>query len=142
LLFGCHRIGIDPAGDKPVICTGEGSTFVCMPLSSHTEPECDTAKINVIASSTQPPVASATSAKKADTVPAVKRRRRTTAKRSPAKPTDKVALLQTAEQIRQDLRNSLIQVNTLIREVKAQRQQDRLLRSTMDSLKKLNLNIV
>ena len=54
-------------------------------------------------------------------------------------PTGNTALLQSAEQIRNDLRNSLGQVNTLIREVKAQRRQDRLLQSTMDSLRKLSL---
>ena len=54
-------------------------------------------------------------------------------------PTGNTALLQSAEQIRNDLRNSLTQVNTLIREVKAQRQQDRLLKNTMDSRRKLSL---
>jgi outer membrane protein TolC len=54
-------------------------------------------------------------------------------------PTGKAALLVTAEQIRNDLRNSLIQVNTLIREVKSLRQKDRLLQTTMDSLRKLSL---
>jgi hypothetical protein len=42
-------------------------------------------------------------------------------------------------EVRQTLRDSLVQVNTLIREVKAQRRQDRLLQSTMDSLRKLSL---
>ena len=50
-----------------------------------------------------------------------------------------MALLVTAEAIRNDLRNSLIQVNSLIREVKAQRQKDRLLQNTMDNLRKLSL---
>jgi len=70
-----------------------------------------------------------------DTTPAC--RRRITA--NAITPTGNTALLQSAEQIRDDLRNSLVQVNSLIREVKAQRRQDRLLQSTMDSLRKLSL---
>ena len=66
-------------------------------------------------------------------------RRMTATKPDAAKPNSTVALLQSAEQIRNDLRNSLTQVNTLIREVKAQRRQDRLLQTTMDSLRKLSL---
>ena len=54
-------------------------------------------------------------------------------------PTSKTALLQSAIEVRQTLRNSLVEVNTLIREVKAQRKQDRLLQNTMDSLRKLSL---
>ena len=50
-----------------------------------------------------------------------------------------VALLETAMQIQQDLRKSLVQVDALIKEVKAQKQQDWLLRSTMDNLRKLSL---
>jgi hypothetical protein len=71
-------------------------------------------------------------------VPA-KRCRRVTAKSNAITPTDKAALLQSAMEVRQTLRNSLVQVNTLIREVKAQRRQERLVKSTMDSLRKLSL---
>jgi len=71
-------------------------------------------------------------------VPA-KRRRRVTVKSNALTSTDKVALLQSAVEVRQTLRNSLEQVNTLIREVKVQRKQDRLLQTTMDSLRKLGL---
>jgi len=74
------------------------------------------------------------------TTPAlVECKRRMTAQSNAMPPTGTVALLQSAEQIRNDLRNSLTQVNTLIRKVKAQRQQDRLLKNTMDSLRKLSL---
>jgi hypothetical protein len=69
----------------------------------------------------------------------VKRRRRRAVKPVAVQPSSKLALLQSAEQIRNDLRNSLVQVNTLIREVKAQKRQDRLLQTTMDSLRKLSL---
>ena len=75
------------------------------------------------------------SATKETTVPA-KRRLRVTVKTTPM---SQAALLQSAVEVRQTLRDSLVQVNTLIREVKAQRRQDRLLQSTMDSLRKLSL---
>ena len=75
-----------------------------------------------------------------DAVPVQKRRRKMTiAKRTALTSTGNTALLESAEQLRQDLRNSLVLVNTLIREVKTQRQQDRLLRNTMDSLRKLSI---
>ena len=66
------------------------------------------------------------------------KRRRRTAHKSTA-PVSQAALLQSAVEVRQTLRDSLVQVNTLIREVKAQRRQDRLLQTTMDSLRKLSL---
>ena len=65
--------------------------------------------------------------------------RRVTPKPDTVKPMSSAALLQSAIEVRQTLRNSLVEVNTLIREVKAQRRQDRLLQTTMDSLRKLNL---
>ena len=80
---------------------------------------------------------SATIPKEPAAAPA-KRRRRTT-KPDADKPNSSAALLQSAAEVRQTLRTSLIQVNTLIREVKAQRKQDRLLQTTMDSLRKLGL---
>jgi hypothetical protein len=69
----------------------------------------------------------------------VKRRRRTTPNPDTVKPNSSAALLQSAAEVRQTLRDSLVQVNALIREVKAQRRQDRLLQTTMDSLRKLSL---
>ena len=65
--------------------------------------------------------------------------RRVATKPDTVKPMSSAALLQSAIEVRQTLRNSLVEVNTLIREVKAQRRQDRLLQTTMDSLRKLNL---
>ena len=137
LQFGCWRMGIDPTGDKAVIFKGDDKTFVCMPLSG-TEPEAE--HMDIIASASQPAVAPKATTTPAPTPVPIKRRRRTV-KRAPAvtQPTGKMALLQSAEAIRNDLRNSLLQVNSLIREVKAQRQKDRLLQTTMDSLRKLSL---
>ena len=67
------------------------------------------------------------------------KRRRRAPKPDAAKSNSRDVLLQSAAEVRQTLRNSLVQVNTLIREVKAQRKQDRLLQTTMDSLRKLSL---
>jgi hypothetical protein len=145
LQFGCNKIGIDPTGDKPVICTGNDRTFICVPLTGK-EPEAE--HMDVIAADLQPATATAASVAVPKTTATVtvpvKRRRRTvkrdaSVKRDAVQPTGKMALLVTAEQIRNDLRNSLLQVNSLIREVKAQRQKDRLLQNTMDNLRKLSL---
>jgi len=141
LQLGCWRIGIDPTGDKPVICTGDDKTHVFVSLAG-SEPEAE--HTDIITTSMQSAVQSAVTPPKA-TVPAtapapVKRRRRVASKRDTVpQPSCKLVLLQSAEAIRTDLRNSLVQVNALIREVKSQRQKDRLLQTTMDSLRKLSL---
>jgi len=138
LQFGCLRIGITPNDTAPVLCTGEENTFVFMPLSDTSEPDIEAERMTVVASTATTPATTANAAP----VP-VKRRRRKVApvKRSMEQPS-KAALLSQAEEVRQLLRTSLIQVNTLIKEVKAQRSKDKLLHSTMESLRKLNLNIV
>ena len=111
-----------------------------MPLDSK-EPEG--ARMEVITTPVQSTVATvAAKEKPAIPAPVKRRKRRTAAKQGAAPPAGTAALLQTAEQIRQDLRNSLVQVNSLIKAVKAQRSKDKLLQTTMDSLRKLNLNIV
>ena len=143
LQFACWKIGIDPTGDRALIFKGDDKTFVCMPLSG-TEPEAE--HMDVISSATQSvqsaaaPVATKVPATTPAPVSAPVKRRRRTVKRDAVVPsTGKMALLLTAEKIRTDLRNSLIEVNSLIREVKAQRQKDRLLQNTMDNLRKLSL---
>ena len=140
LQFGCWTMGIDPTGDKAVIFKGDDKTFVCMPLSG-TEPEAT--HMDVITSASQPTVTaskvSATTSVPATAPAPVKRRRRTVKRSTVAQPAGKIELLKSAEQIRNDLRNSLLQVNSLIREVKSQRQKDKLLHSTMESLRKLSL---
>jgi len=140
LQFACWKIGIDPTGDRALIFKGDDKTFVCMPLTGK-EPEAES--MEVIASATQPavsPVASKVAAPTPALAPTPVKRRRRTVKRDVVTPTaGKATLLLTAEKIRTDLRNSLLQVNSLIREVKAQRQKDRLLQNTMDNLRKLSL---
>jgi hypothetical protein len=137
--FGCWKIGIDPAGDTPIIATGDDKTFVAMPLTG-TEPEG--ASVEVITSTSAQPA----SVPKGTAVPTptptpepVKRRRRVSAKRDTVKPTGKEALLQSVLQLRQDLRTSLVRTNDLLKEVRMQKQQDRLLKSSLDTLRKLSL---
>ena len=81
---------------------------------------------------------SATAPKDTHAVPS-KPCRRVVSNPDTVKPNSSAALLQSAVEVRQTLRDSLVQVNDLIREVKAQRRQDRLLQNTMDSLRKLSL---
>ena len=56
---------------------------------------------------------------------------------SPDKPKTKAQILEEAEKLRLTLRESLVGVSGLIREIKAQRRQDSLLRQTAASLRKL-----
>jgi hypothetical protein len=143
LQFGCHRIAVAPK-DDPFVCSGEDKTFVFTPLTNK-EPEYDTSRFEVVTSASVATTTATTATKVASTTPTpVKRRRRRTVKANTAKPstTGKAALLVQAEEVRQALRTTLGQVNDLIREVKAQRNKDKLIQNTMDSLRKLNLNIV
>jgi len=139
LQFGCWSMGIDPTGNKAIIFKGDDKTFVCMPLTG-TEPEAEHIDVvTVPAQAVASTVPKTTAVTPAPVHTPVKRRRRTIKRDVSVKPTGKMALLVTAEQIRNDLRNSLIQVNSLIREVKSQKQKDKLLHSTMESLRKLSL---
>jgi hypothetical protein len=160
LQFGCHRIGMAPNDTAAVICTGTDRSFVFMPLSNKGEPEVAADCMAVTTSASQPAVTPTTKAtavkttvtpatKAATTATApVKRRRKVTAvKRATAtKQCDNTVLLESAEQVRQTLRKSMLQVrdsltqvNDLIRTAKAHRRQERLLQNTMDSLRKLNI---
>jgi hypothetical protein len=160
LQFGCWKIGIDPMDDKaPVICTGDDKTFICVLLKG-AEPEAE--HMDVISSTTPPAVSPTTKATavKASTASApqgtvatpapapVKRRRKVAAvkRATAAKQCDNTVLLESAEQVRDTLRKSMLQVrdsltqvNDLIRTVKSHRRQERLLQNTMDSLRKLNI---
>jgi hypothetical protein len=133
-----------------------------MPLSNKGEPEVE-ADCMAVSTSASPPAATPTTKAttvKASNAPApkgtvavsapVKRRRKSTTVRrattAAVKQSDNVALLQSAEQVRQTLRKSMLQVrdsltqvNDLIRTVKSHRRQERLLQNTMDSLRKLNI---
>jgi hypothetical protein len=137
LQFGCLRMGIDPTGDKAVIFKGDDKTFVCMPLTS-TEPVAT--HIDVITAPTQTVASVAPKTATPAVTPAPVRRRRRAVKRdATVQPTGKTALIQTVEQLRNDLRSSLIQTNSVLRELKSQKQKDKLLHSTMESLRKLSL---
>ena len=95
--------------------------------------------MSVATSATQPTVA--TKEATATSPAQVKRRRRRVAmKTDTTKPTTgKAALLLQAQEVRQALRTTLGQVDDLIREVKSQRSKDKLIQTTMDSLRKLSL---
>jgi hypothetical protein len=149
LQFGCLRIGIAPNDTAPAICTGTDRTFVFMPLNNKGEPEVEAAHMAVTTSESQPAVTPATKTstksvpKATAAVPAVpaKRRRKVAAGKdtTATKQGDNAVLLQSVEHVRQALRDSLVQVNDLIRTVKSHRRQERLLQNTMDSLRKLNI---
>jgi hypothetical protein len=162
LQFGCLRIGMAPNETAAVICFGTDRTFVFMPLDSKGEPEIETDRMSFISSESQSAVTTATKATavKASTESApkrpvdtpasapVKRRRKVAAVKRATATTqcENTVLLESAEQVRQTLRKSMLQVrdsltqvNDLIRTAKAHRRQERLLQNTMDSLRKLNI---
>jgi hypothetical protein len=163
LQFGCLRIGMAPNDTAAVICTGTDRTFIFMPLSNKGEPEVAADSMAVTTSASQPavpPTTKATAVKTSSapapkvattaTTPAPVKRRRKVATRqattAAVKQGDLTVLLESAEQVRQGLRdsllqvrNSLMQVNDLIRTAKSHRRQERLLQNTMDSLRKLNI---
>jgi hypothetical protein len=128
LQFGCLHIGIDPTDKAPALCTGEDKTFVFMSLDRK-EPEIDSARMSTITSQAQSDVAP----------PVPVKRRRKIVTRDSAKPAGKIALLEQAEETRLQLRNALTSINTLVKGIKAQKHQDRLLRNTMDTLRKLSV---
>ena len=57
--------------------------------------------------------------------------------RKTTKPTGKVAVLDDAMKLRQSLRDTISSVNDLIQSIKTERRQNKLLRDTVSSLRKL-----
>ena len=127
--FGIKRIGFDPNAESPFIGYGDRKTFIVMPLDAK-EPEVEASKVTVLASNNA----------KASVPPKVERPAKSDKPRTRAtgKP-NKVAVLDDAMKLRNNLRETLGSVNDLIRSIKSQRQKDRLLKSTMNSLRKLSL---
>jgi hypothetical protein len=93
------------------------------------EPEIDSTRMSTITSHAQSNVAP----------PAPVKRRRKIVTRDIVKPAGNIALLEQAEETRLQLRNALTSINMLVKGIKAQKHQDRLLRNTMDSLRKLSI---
>jgi hypothetical protein len=132
-----------------------------MPLSNKGEPEveADCMAVSTSASPAVVPATKATAVKASTasapkgavdtpaTVPVKRRRKVASVKRVTAtKQCDNTVLLESAEQVRQALRKSMFQVkdsltqlNDLIRTVKSHRRQERVLQNTMDSVRKLNI---
>lgn len=129
LNFGIHRIGFDPDEQQPEIGFGERKTCIVMPLEG-TPPNLDTAHITVLSSS-DTPAPRQTMSKPKQEVP-------TSTQSEPVqKQKSKGQLLEEAEKLREALRESLVGVNGLIKEIKSQKRHDKLLRDTVASLRKL-----
>jgi len=137
--FGINRIGFNPTDTTPLIGYGNNKLFVIMPLEG-TEPEVDSGKLTVLLSNAKASVPSKIewSSRTAKPIP-VTLACRSTRSRSKAvdKSKGKVAVLDDAVKLRANLRETLGSVNDLIRSIKSQRRQDKLLRDTVNSLRKL-----
>ena len=144
--FGINRIGFDPDERTPVVGYGDRKTFVIMPLEGD-EPKVEASKITVLPSN----VVIALPEKSPKALPKGDRpRQHNKPVAEPVampsvcrsiKPNDKpksmAAILEEVEKLRHTLRESLDGVNGLIREIKAQRRQDKIFRDTVASLRKL-----
>ncbi len=133
--FGIHHLGFDPKDRTPLVGYGDRKTMVVMPLEGD-EPKVEADKITVLASNTTVSVRqnSAKPVKVEKSIPATKVCRNVKPK---SKATGKTVVLDDAVKLRQSLRETLSGVNDLIRSIKAQRRQDKLLRNTVASLRKL-----
>ena len=137
--FGINRIGFNPTDTTPLIGYGDKKLFVIMPLEG-TEPEVDSCKLTVLLSNAKASVPSKIErpVKTAKPIPVTQACR---SARSHSKVLDKskgkAAVLDDAVKLRTNLRETLGNVNDLIRSIKSQRRQDKLLRDTVNSLRKL-----
>lgn len=137
--FGINRIGFDPDERTPVVGYGNRKTFVIMPLEGD-EPKVDKEKLTVLNSDAKISVPAKVDRPRQRVKPIEKPVAAPSVCReikSSDTPKSKAAILEEAEKLRQTLRDSLDGVNGLIREIKAQRRQDKLLRDTVASLQKL-----
>jgi hypothetical protein len=140
--FGMVRLGFDPKGPTPIVGYCDKKTFVIMPLDG-SEPTVDTSKLTVLTSAkaSVPSVPSnpAKSAKAETPIPTTTLASRNMKPRVKvnAKSKGKVAVLDDAMRLRTSLRETLGNVNDLIKSLKNQRRQDKLLRDTVNSLRKL-----
>ncbi len=137
--FGISRIGFDPKERTPLIGYGEQKMFVIMPLEGD-EPPVEPEKITVLASDSNLPVSQKSDKPTPDEKPIPSTKANRTPKPRPkanGKPKSQPALIDEALKLRQNLRETLGGVNDLIRSIKTQRRQDKLLRTTVASLRKL-----
>ncbi|GHT23266.1 hypothetical protein FACS189419_07010 [Planctomycetales bacterium] len=134
--FGIKTLGFD-LNSKPMLGDGFNKSFIAMPLETKEKPEYDRDKLNVVETSRTVSVPSKMERTVRDRVPVVV----TTAARI-VKPTTDTSdkphhLLAEAECIRNALKTSLVNVNSLITEIKKHRRQEHLMRTTIESFKKL-----
>jgi len=140
--FGIKRIGFNSADKSPLVCYGDERLFIAMPLEAD-EPKGVIGKVTVLASnSVKASVPSKIEHHVKGDEPEPKALASRSVKprvRSNGKSKGHVTVLDDALRLRNSLRETLGSVNTLIQSIKAQKQKDRLLKTTMDSLRKLSL---
>jgi DNA polymerase III sliding clamp (beta) subunit (PCNA family) len=135
LNFGINRIGINPNERTPLIGYGDKKLFIVMPLDGD-EPEVE--KVTIIESTAE--IAVPSKRKRMANTDKPKRMTqacRTVKQRTSAEPSGKALILDDAVKLRATLHETLDNVNALIRSIKSQRRQDKLLRDTVASLRKL-----
>jgi len=144
LEFGIHRIGFDSVGRGHVIGYGVGNsdsqlTFLWMPLEGD-EPVCDPEKLTTLASDAN--TSSVTRVGKSEPVKPVSAKQPpvlATAARRVSAETNQANMntIQTAEALCTSLYETLQNTRRLVRHLKQQKKQDRLVRNTLESLKQL-----
>ena len=110
-----------------------------MPLEGD-EPKVDADKITVLASNnvkTSVPSKKTADYRRQTAANSSAVRRLPSAVSKNGKPQGKAAVLDDAMRLRSNLRETLVGVNSLIQSIKSQRRQDKLLRDTVSSLRKL-----
>lgn len=139
LAMGLTRIGLD-SNERPLLAVDGNRRYVWMPLTSDPVLRTDATTVVSSAANTTPPTPVKTRPKQRPVksrgqVPVL-----TTATKT-VKPNAVIAEdrspLDEAESLREALRTSLGQVNNLVRSLKQQMRQNRMLRSTLASLKRL-----
>ena len=144
LEFGIHCIGFDAVGRGHVIGYDVGNsdsqlTFLWMPLEGD-ESVCDAEKLTTLASDVK--TSSATRVSKIEPVKSIPAKQPpvlATAARRISVETNPVNLntIQTAEALCTSLYETLQNTRRLVRHLKQQKKQDRLVRNTLESLKQL-----
>ena len=131
LAFGITRLGFDPKDVAPIVGYGDKRTFVVMPLEGD-EPKVEAEKLTMLSSKGNAVSPKITEKPLKPEKPVSNRKIK-----SKSKPKGKVAMLDEAVKLRLSLRTTLADVNGLIQSIKSQRRQDKLLRDTVASLRKL-----
>jgi|GEM_PF-3309975 len=140
LEFGIHRIGFDAVGRGHVIGYSDSQRmFLWMPLEGD-EPVCDPEKLTTLASNVN--TSSVSRVGKSEPVKPVPTKQppvlATAARRVPVETNPaNMNTIQTAEALCTSLYETLQNTRRLVRHLKQQKKQDRLVRNTLESLKQL-----